>query len=206
MTEVHAAACYLPEAQHVRRYPPGPPSLPLIGNLPFLRGDGFAKLTEWARIYGDIFQYRSFHLPVCFVNDPAVIEEVLVTSGHQFIHGRGVQANPRFLGRGLLTNEGEAWRQQRRIMMPSFHQRSIQRFAELIVRRTEKMLEGWRAGEAVDIYRRMATSDITNGRNGSSRSVGLRSSRDSCRSTLMSRSAADRECASARPSRSWNRC
>lgn len=135
--------------------PPGPRGYPAIGSFPFLRGDGLAKMVQYAKEYGDIFQYRSLHIPICFVNRPSYIEEVFVTKNHKFVHGRGAQANRRFLGRGLLTNEGDSWRHQRRVMQPAFHQGAIQRFASLMVERTEHMLSTWREGEAIDVYRRM---------------------------------------------------
>ena len=34
------------------RFPPGPPSVPLLGCLPFLRGDGVEK---WVRSVSDIY-------------------------------------------------------------------------------------------------------------------------------------------------------
>ena len=142
--------------------PPQLPGLPVIGAFPFLTGDGLARMTSWARTHGDMVEYRSLHVRVCFLNHPDLVEEVLVTRSHKFIHGKGVQANPRFLGRGLLTNEGESWRHQRRLMQPAFHQRSIQRFASLIVQRTDAFLAGWRRGRTLDVYRSIAglTLDI----------------------------------------------
>jgi cytochrome P450 len=157
MSDLATIACLLGEPLASQpATPPGPASYPVIGRLPFLTGDGLAKMAAWAAKYGDIFQYRSFYVPVCFVSRPAAIEEVLVTRSHQYIHGLGVQANPAFLGKGLFTNEAASWRHQRRVMQPAFHQRSIRRYASLIVERTQRSIAGWRKGETIDIYRSLA--------------------------------------------------
>lgn len=90
-----------------RKAPPGPSGLPLVGVLPFMSGDGLATITALARKYGDAVQYRAFGVPICFLNHPAYVEEVLVNQHDKFIKGPGVQANAIFFGRGLLTNGGE---------------------------------------------------------------------------------------------------
>lgn len=132
--------------------PPGPRSYPLIGSPSALR-HGLDRTEQRARQYGDLVYYRRFFFDVVDLNRPDYIEDVLVTNNHKFIHGIGVQANLLFTGRGLLTNEGPAWRAQRSAMHSAFTRRSISKYADLMVSCTQKMLAGWRSGQQVDLYK-----------------------------------------------------
>jgi len=136
-------------------FPPGPRDRFLIGNFPFGTPDALGTLTRWAREYGDIFHYRFLNIHVYFVNRPDYIEDVLVTNHARFIKGRGLKANRRLFGNGLLTSEGDFWRRQRRLSQPAFHRERIESYARVMVAYTERMLAGWRNGERRDVHRDM---------------------------------------------------
>jgi len=114
------------EAPVERTLPPGPRSYPLIGS-PSALLHSLVRTERRARQYGDIVYYRRLFFDVCDLNRPEHMHDVLVTNNHKFIHGIGVQANQRFVGRGLLTDEGPSWRAQRTAMAPAFARRSIAR-------------------------------------------------------------------------------
>ncbi len=135
--------------------PPGPKSRFLIGNFPFGSRDLLGLITSWARQYGDIFYYRAFHFRVYFLNHPDYIEYVLVTHNRNFIKGRGLQANRRLFGNGLLTSEGDFWLRQRRLAQPAFHRDRIAAYGEVMVAYTERMLSTWQDGERRDIHQDM---------------------------------------------------
>ena len=135
--------------------PPGPRSHFLIGNLPMLFGDGLATIEGWAREHGDIFFWRAFGLPICYVTHPDYIEDVLVTRNQDFIKGVGMRLNPRLFGQGLLTSEGGLWRRQRRLMQPAFHRRQIGRYGRLMVERTRHALASWKEGQIRDLHAEM---------------------------------------------------
>ena len=130
--------------------PPGPAGRFLIGNFPLGSRDPLGLLSGWARRYGDIFHYRAFHIHVFFVNHPDAIESVLVSNSRDFVKGRGLQANRRLFGNGLLTSEGDFWLRQRRLCQPSFHRERVESYARFMVSCTERMLEGWQEGQTRD--------------------------------------------------------
>jgi cytochrome P450 len=52
------------------------------------------------------------------------------------------------LGNGLLTNEGDSWLTQRRLMQPAFHRQRLAGFGEMMVDNTARMLDDrWKRAE-----------------------------------------------------------
>src|SRR5262249_10994223 len=116
--------------------------------------DPLGFLETSAREYGDVSLMRVLHLSGYILNDPGLIEAVLVTQNRNFIKHRSVRMRPfqLLVGNGLLTSEGEFWRRQRRLAQPAFHRDRINAYAKVMVEFTERMLEGWRDGEARDVH------------------------------------------------------
>lgn len=138
------------------RLPPGPPGHPIIGNFPLGTRDPLQLFSDWARRYGNVFYYRAFTIRVFFLNHPDLIESVLVTRTRDFIKGRGLQANRRLFGNGLLTSEGDFWRRQRKLCQPTFHRDRVEAYGEVMVEYARRMLEGWRDGQMLDLQREMS--------------------------------------------------
>jgi cytochrome P450 len=132
--------------------PPGPKSRGIIGNFPLGGKDPLGLYTQWAREYGDIYYYRAFHRHIYFLNNPEFIKYVLVTNYKDFIKGEAVRFNRRIFGNGLLTNEGDPWLQQRRLIQPAFHRERIESAADTMVAYAERLMETWRDGETRDIH------------------------------------------------------
>jgi cytochrome P450 len=135
--------------------PPGPKSRSIIGNFPMGSKDPLAIFSAWAREYGDIFHYRFLNRHIYFLNHPDLIKEVLVTQSPNFIKGLAVQANRRVFGKGLVSNDGASWAQQRRLIQPAFHRSRIETYAGFMVSYTERMLSTWHDGEARDVHQDM---------------------------------------------------
>ena len=72
--------------------PPGPPGLPLLGNLLDFGRDPLGFLTDCARRYGDVVRYRAARVTSYLLNDPDYIESVLVTNSGSFAKGRLLRA------------------------------------------------------------------------------------------------------------------
>lgn len=156
------ASCLSPSylAAHVRlrvramsaRRPPGPKEHPLTGSLGAFRRDMLGFLTQCAREYGDVVSYRVAHVPCCLVNHPTLIEQVLVAESDRVIKNWNVRRLKVALGDGLLTNEPPAWKRQRRLIQPAFHNDRIREYAAIMVQRTDDTVAGWRDGEVRDLH------------------------------------------------------
>jgi cytochrome P450 len=103
------------------------------------------------RAYGPFVRTR-LPLHLYFVSDPAVIDEILVKKADSFRKDRTSRLLGRVVGNGLLVNEGESWRRQRRLMQPAFHQRHLQTYASMMVGAVARAASGWRAGELRNVH------------------------------------------------------
>jgi cytochrome P450 len=79
------------------------------------------------------------------VNDPEVIEDILVVNKADYIHSNQHRRllTPA-LGDGLLTAEGETWQTTRRIAAPLFSPRALAQLFDDMPRCAEAMIERWR--------------------------------------------------------------
>lgn len=135
--------------------PPGPkPHFP-IGNMPLASNDPLGTFLGWAREYGDIFYYRAAWLHVYFLNDPDLIEWVLIRNSQNLLKDRVVQNSRWFFGNGLLTNEGDSWLRQRRLSQPAFHRDRIASHARIMAGYADQMIATWNDGETRDIHQEM---------------------------------------------------
>ena len=135
--------------------PPGPKPHFLIGNIPLAGPAPLDTFTRWTAEYGDIFYYRAAWLHVYFLNRPDLIDYVLVRNPQNFLKDRVVQNSRWFLGNGLLTAEGDAWKRQRRLTQPAFSRNRISACTRCMTESAEQMLASWTTGTVVDIHKEM---------------------------------------------------
>lgn len=140
--------------QEMRR-PPRPRGLPFLGNVPRLRRDPLGAMTEWARTHGDVVGLRLAIAQGFLISHPDDIEHVLVTANRSFVKPWLLRQAGEMLGDGLLTSDGELWLRQRRLMSPPFHRERIASYGGAMVELTERMLDGWRDGEVLDLHEEM---------------------------------------------------
>ncbi len=80
------------------------------------------------------------------INEPGAIRHVLLDNAANYVKSEiGRRLLEPGLGRGLLTSEGETWRQHRRIMAPAFDPRSVAGYAPIMTDVTEALLAKWDA-------------------------------------------------------------
>jgi cytochrome P450 len=138
-----------------RSAPPGPPGHPLIGHLAEIAREPLEFFTRCARDYGDIVRYRVAHVTSFLLNHPDYFKYVLVDHSRAFIKGRVFRANRLLFGDGLLTSEGDDWREQRRMMQPAFNHQRVATYGQVMVEYAERMMANWHDGEVRDIHQDM---------------------------------------------------
>lgn len=131
-----------------------------------LRG-GYAYLDlvdEVAADYGDIASFKLGPTRVWCVFHPDDIEAILMGHHRDVVKDVSTRSLETILGRGLLTNDGEDWRRQRRRIAPVFTPNHIRAYADEMVRATAEWRDGSEpfgdlsstAGRVLDVHAPMS--------------------------------------------------
>ncbi len=139
------------------RLPPG-----LRRNLPFYLFSRFFRANNPILLfehlvaeYGPVSHYRLGPNHIVFLNDPALIHEVLINQAPLFIKERTQRRMKILLGEGLITSDGEIHRRQRRIAAPAFHRQRIQAYGEMMTARAASLRDEWQPGVEIDMVSEM---------------------------------------------------
>jgi cytochrome P450 len=91
-------------------------------------------LSKYNEIYGDTFWIRIGGLKEAMVTiDPAVIQHVMKTNAENYQKSEiQVKRMGHFLGKGLLTTHGEAWRTQRRLIQTGFDRKQLEALSSIM--------------------------------------------------------------------------
>jgi cytochrome P450 len=92
----------------------------------------------------DILERKLFGRRLFVINDLAAIKHVLIDNAANY---KKTEITRRILepglGKGLITSEGETWRQHRRAMSPAFDHRSIAAYTPVMTKAAEALLAEW---------------------------------------------------------------
>jgi len=128
---------------------PGPRGWPLIGSLPAFARDPLAFWTRLAASYGGVARYRIGAEQHFLISDPQSIAHVFRHDTTRYYRGKYHDLLKPAFGEGLLTANGEPWRQQRRIAG----------WLDIVADATEARMAAWRDRDRsapLDLAREMA--------------------------------------------------
>jgi len=137
---------------------PGPPGLPLLGNL--LQIDKphiHAQIEGWARRYGACFQFRLGRLRLLGVADHVALGALMRDrpEGFRRVKRFGLLAREMGLPAGLFAAEGDAWRRQRKMVVAGFDPRHLRAYFPSLVKVSGRLEGRWRraaaAGASIDL-------------------------------------------------------
>ena len=117
-----------------------PPSIPAVSRLrSFADSRATAAnpvpvLQAYTREFGDTFRFYLGGIKEAIVTiDPAVIQHVLKTNAENYKKSDiQVKRMGHFLGKGLLTTHGEAWRTQRRLIQKGFDRKQLEALSSIM--------------------------------------------------------------------------
>ncbi len=134
--------------------PPGPRTLPVLGSVFDYAKDPLGFIERCVREYGDVSFAHFLGEPTYLLQNPEHIEHVLVTRNRHYIKDKLLREllGGRLLGKGLLTNDGDAWLRQRRLMQPAFHRQRLAAYGQVMAEHARRQLASWRDGEVRDVY------------------------------------------------------
>ncbi len=135
--------------------------LPFYSHKPWVKfGEPIRLFEHLHRTYGSIAHYRFMGTSIIFVNDPAFIQEILVTQASSFVKERTVRRMKILLGEGLITSDDPIHMRHRRIVAPAFHRQRIAAYADEIVASAQTHAAAWRDGEVIDISAAMMSLSL----------------------------------------------
>jgi cytochrome P450 len=126
----------------------------LSGSASALRSNTLEFYADCERQSG-LVKTHVWRLPVYIVTDPDLIEDVLVRKYRSFMKSAGLRATQRGFGQGLLTSDGNLWRQQRRIMQPAFQGQRIERYQPAMEQAIQRLIASFGNGGERNIHRDM---------------------------------------------------
>ncbi len=104
--------------------------------------------THGPVVHAKIMRIADFFI----ISEPSLVREILVK------HADDLERDPntkgvfqRIMGKGVLVAEGDAWRQQRKLMQPAFHMSRIQTYADVMAQYTHDVVESWHTGQVIDV-------------------------------------------------------
>jgi cytochrome P450 len=114
-------------------------------------------LSKYTELLGDTFRFYLGGIKEAIVTtNPAVIQHVLKTNAENYQKSEiQVKRMGHFLGNGLLTTHGEAWRTQRRVIQKGFDRKQLEALSSIM---QDSLTESLRAFDSqiksgpVDIY------------------------------------------------------
>ncbi|MGA9356182.1 MAG: cytochrome P450, partial [Terriglobales bacterium] len=91
-------------------------------------------LSRYNEVFGDTFWIHIGGLKEAMITiDPAVIQHVLKTNAENYQKSEiQVKRMGHFLGKGLLTTHGEAWRTQRRLIQTGFDRKQLDALSSIM--------------------------------------------------------------------------
>ncbi|MFB9687527.1 cytochrome P450 [Amycolatopsis plumensis] len=121
--------------------PPGPPRRATLRLLKQLFTDRLALMGDSAEVYGDVVRIAIGPKAMYLVNHPDLAKHVLADNAANYHKGIGLQEARRALGDGLLTSDGETWREQRRTIQPVFQPKRISRQAAVVAAEVDALIQ-----------------------------------------------------------------
>jgi cytochrome P450 len=142
--------------------PPGPRGRLITGTAREFQQSPLEAMAALVAQYGDAVRFRFFlHWDGFLFRHPEHNKHILQENNQNYTklpHPSFVILEP-LVGKGLLTNDGESWLRQRRLIQPIFHRQRIAEFGAAMIAATENMLRDWesvaRAGRPIDLDREM---------------------------------------------------
>jgi len=110
------------------------PRLRCFADSPAMARNPVQILSRYNETFGDTFWLHIGGLKKAMVTiDPAVIQHVLKTNAENYQKSEiQVKRMGHFLGKGLLTTHGEAWRTQRRLIQTGFDRKQLDALSSIM--------------------------------------------------------------------------
>ena len=128
---------------------------PGVGVLPYLAKDPFGFCLQSALAGDGLVRLDVGPMKIYLVSHPDYVHRVLVSGAANYGKGSIMNGIRLALGNGLFTSDGDAWKRQRRLLQPTFHQRHLESTIRTVNEELSDTLRRWQpaiaSGEPVDL-------------------------------------------------------
>lgn len=139
--------------------PPGPKGHPVYGMLREYRRDALGLFLAATTTHGDVVSMRIGRRRIYIVNHVDHVTQVLVANAANYGRSPSYGQLALALGTGLLTSEGQVWRQQRNLCMPAFRRSALAAMSDgiglTVCRSLERLDRAAGTKQAVDVFAEM---------------------------------------------------
>ncbi|MGE0791240.1 MAG: cytochrome P450 [Sandaracinaceae bacterium] len=136
---------------------PGPSSSDFgVRNVYRFATDTLGLLDELKETYGDVARMQLFGKPWYMLTHPDDLEQVFVKHSKVMLRDKYVEILKRSLGMGLLTNDGDSHKRQRKLMAPAFSPRRIQEYGTTMASVGDQALRTWRNAQEINVHDEMS--------------------------------------------------
>ena len=121
---------------------PGPPAYTAVGNtFSFLR-HALDFSMRMRKVYGDVVSVPTLMGRLTLIFHPDGVRHVLQENHRNYNKDiPDYRILSLLLGKGLLTNDGESWLQQRRLIQPAFHRNQVAELGPIMANAVQGWLE-----------------------------------------------------------------
>src|SRR3954447_10101849 len=136
-----------------KKLPPGPPGLPLVGQVSSYMHNPLDLMLTNYRLYGEVIRINLFGIQGVALHGADANRFILVDGADNFlvepmidrVHARWI------VGRGLIFIDDPAHKKQRRLIMPAFSRKRIDEYQQAMRGTTADMLDHWVPGKQLDV-------------------------------------------------------
>jgi cytochrome P450 len=147
----------------------GPRGLPFLGNfLQINRKTLHRDLANWCDTYGPSFQFKIANKSFVVISDADLIQQLLKKRPDGFRRMRSIETVfAEMSNRGVFSAEGDAWKRQRKLIMPAFYAGHLSEFYKTLSTVTQRLRRRWmkfaEKGEDIEVVEELMrfTVDVT---------------------------------------------
>jgi cytochrome P450 len=125
------------------RYPPGPTEPWLIGSYYSFKKDPLVFLRRQIEQFGTAVRFNVGPRKYYYFQRPEDVRSVLLAGAGSFPRADAAKQISECLGQGLVTTDGEQWRDQRRAVQPPFSERQVGEFFASIEAVVVPIVRSW---------------------------------------------------------------
>ena len=126
---------------------PGPKGSALLGVSRQLANDPLGFFVNAAARHGDVVRLQlgptAAYMLIHLLRHPRDLRHVLIDNRTNYVKPMTYDPVRAIVGNGLVTSDGEDWKQQRRVIQPLFHRDRLHAFDQLMIAATEDVAQRW---------------------------------------------------------------